>query len=132
VIPNFFMAACAGRQPVVYGDGTQSRDFTFVRNVAEANLRACEAELSGPEALNIACGEATSLLELIAQVGEIAGRKVTPRFEAPRPGDVKHSLADISRARARIGYRPAVGLREGLRIAASYYREQVAAESGAR
>jgi len=123
VIPNFFSALCGGGEPVIDGDGNQSRDFTFVRNVAEANLSACEAELSGGEVMNIACGEATSINDLFRLVQEVLGVSATPRYGTPRAGDVRHSLADIARAREKLGFSPSVSLGEGLRRAAAYYRE---------
>jgi nucleoside-diphosphate-sugar epimerase len=122
VIPNFFGALCRGEQAVIDGDGDQSRDFTFVRNVAEANLLACEAELPGGEVMNVACGESTSINDLFRLVREILGISAAPRHGAPRPGDVRHSLADITKAREKLGFIPSVGLREGLRRAAEYYR----------
>lgn len=123
VIPNFFKALCAGTAPVIDGDGEQSRDFTHVRNVAEANARALEAPLRAGEVMNIACGAAVSVNALYRMVGETLGVSIPARRGAPRPGDVRHSLADISRARELLGLTPAIGLEEGLRLAAPYYRE---------
>jgi UDP-glucose 4-epimerase len=114
VIPKFLTALLEGRAPVVFGDGRQTRDFTFVENVVEANLLAMERrEVTG--VLNVACGEETSLLELLEILQEITGRRVEPVFSDPRPGDVRHSRADIQRARTLLGYEPRVTLREGLR-----------------
>lgn len=116
VIPLFIAAVRRGESPVIYGDGTQSRDFSYVENVVRANL-AC---LSAPEAafgkvFNVACGEGTDLLGVLQLLGEISGKPVKPSFSAPRPGDVLHSRADISRARAVLGYTPSVSFPEGLR-----------------
>jgi nucleoside-diphosphate-sugar epimerase len=122
VIPNFFGAICRGEEAVIDGDGNQSRDFTFVRNVAEANLLACEAALPGAEVMNVACGESTSINELFRLIQEVLGVSTAPRHGAPRPGDVRHSLADITRAREKLGFTPPVGLGEGLRRTAEYYR----------
>ncbi|MCX6338470.1 MAG: SDR family oxidoreductase [Candidatus Aureabacteria bacterium] len=123
VIPNFFNALCGGGEPVIDGDGNQSRDFTFVKNVAEANLLACEAALPGGEVMNIACGEAISINDLLRLIQEILGVHAAPRYGKPRPGDVRHSLADITRAREKLGFTPSVSLKDGLRRAAAYYTQ---------
>jgi nucleoside-diphosphate-sugar epimerase len=116
VIPRFIAAALNRGRATVYGDGEQTRDFTFVENVVRANVLACEA---GPDACgrayNIACGQRISLNELLRQIGEIVGREVPADHVEPRPGDIRHSLAGIDRAADRIGYRPVVGLGDGLR-----------------
>lgn len=127
VIPNFFKALCTRTAGVIDGDGEQSRDFTYVRNVAEANLRALEAPLRGGEVMNIACGMAVTINALYRRIGETLGVSIPPRRGAPRLGDVRHSLADISRAREKLGYAPAIGLEEGLRLAAPFYREMYGA-----
>jgi len=116
VIPKFIAAVREGEKPSIYGDGTQSRDFTFVENVVAANLAALNApeEVWG-SACNIACGNEVSLLELLDELGNLAGRPIDFRFEPPRPGDVLHSRADIGRARRLLGYVPAVEFKEGLR-----------------
>jgi len=116
VIPRFITAIKSGTTPTIFGDGEQTRDFSYIANVVQANLRACHA---GPEALgeayNIACGERISLNELVAILAGFAGRAVTPGYAAHRPGDIKHSLAGIDKAQRLLGYRPAVSVREGLR-----------------
>ncbi len=114
VIPAFISAMREGRRPVIYGDGLQTRDFTFVSNVVHANLLACESEGAVGRAVNIACGESISLLDLVAQINGLLGAQIEAFFEPPRIGDVKHSLADISQARALLGYTPQVGFAEGL------------------
>jgi nucleoside-diphosphate-sugar epimerase len=114
VIPAFITAMLEGKQPTIYGDGTQSRDFTFVANVVEANLLACEGDKADGSAVNIACGERVSLLELVAHINELLGTSIDPAFAPERAGDVKHSLADISRAESTLGYRPRVRFKEGL------------------
>lgn len=115
VIPLFLEAIRAGTRPVIHGDGLQSRDFTYVENVVRANLLAAEAEGVIGKVYNVACGESTSLLEVIAAVNALLGRRVVPVYSANRPGDVRRSRADISRAQADLGYRPIVRLNEGLR-----------------
>jgi nucleoside-diphosphate-sugar epimerase len=116
VVPRFVTAVRDGVAPTIFGDGEQTRDFTFVSNVVDANLAACGApEAAAGSAYNIACGEAVSLNALLARVAGIAGRAVTPRYAEARPGDIRHSLAGIELARARLGYAPAVSLGDGLR-----------------
>jgi len=116
VIPRFIAAVQARRPATIYGDGEQTRDFTFVDNVVQANFKACEApeEVCG-EAYNIACGDRISLNELLRRIGNVLDREVRASHEDPRAGDIRHSLAGIESARQRLGYRPEVGLEEGLR-----------------
>jgi len=113
-IAAFASAILAGKPPTVYGDGLQTRDFTYVSNVLDANLLACETDAADGQALNIACGASISLLDLIAELNSLLGTNLEPVFAPERKGDVRHSLADIGPARARLGYEPRVGLREGL------------------
>ena len=103
VIPKFISAILNNSPPTVYGDGEQSRDFTFVKHVVEANVRACESAKTGT--FNIACGRSVTLNKVIALLSEIIGRAIPPTYVAPRPGDIRHSLADISKARS-FGYAP--------------------------
>ena len=115
VVPRFIAAARGGGQATIYGDGEQTRDFTFVANVVQANLLACEASPSACGlAYNIACGERISLNGLLREIGRIVGREVPAEHVEPRPGDIRHSLAGIDLAASRIGYRPVVSLVEGL------------------
>jgi len=125
VIPKFSMAILQGRNPIIYGDGKQSRDFTFVDNVVQANIKCLSAptEASG-EVFNIACGEKTDLLTTLKILGDIAGEEVSPVFESARPGDVRHSLADISKARNILGYSPGVLYPEGLRRTFQDFKEK--------
>lgn len=116
VIPRFLAAVRAGRRPTVYGDGEQSRDFTFVANVVQANLLACEAaEGVFGKTFNIGCGERVSLNQLLRSIGELAGRAVEVDYAPPRDGDILHSMAAIDAARSELGYDPQIGLAEGLR-----------------
>jgi nucleoside-diphosphate-sugar epimerase len=124
VIPAFVTAMLDGERPVVYGDGLQSRDFTYVANVVEANLLACRADRGAGGVFNAACGERTTLLELLETLERVIGREAEPRFEAPRPGDVKHSMAAIERARDGLGYEPEVGFEEGLRRTVAFFSDQ--------
>jgi nucleoside-diphosphate-sugar epimerase len=114
VIPSFISRLADGVSPVIYGDGEQSRDFTYVENVVQANLRALAADNVAGEVFNIACGDRVTLNRLLAELQTILGTDVPPAYAAPRPGEVRHSLADISRARERLGYEPTVSLTAGL------------------
>jgi len=115
VVPRFIEAALKGEQPTIYGDGQQTRDFTFVENVVAANLLSAEAaEEACGQAYNVACGERISLLDLAAAINRLTGSQVGPRHAPPRAGDIRHSLADISKAERALGYRPAVDLEAGL------------------
>lgn len=122
VIPLFITAMLSGRQPVVFGDGLQSRDFTFVANVVRANLLAADAPGVSGRVLNVAAGGSITLLELIDALNEFLGTDIKPRHDAPRPGDIRESMADISHARELLGYEPTIGFREGLRRSIDYYR----------
>ncbi len=122
VIPLFITAMLSGRQPVVYGDGGQSRDFTFVANVVHANLLAADAPKAAGCAMNAATGGSISLLELIAALNEALGTDVQSLFDPPRPGDIRDSKADVSLARELLGYEPQVDFREGLKRSIDYYR----------
>ncbi len=127
VIPLFITAMLAGRRPVVYGDGRQSRDFTFVANVVQANLRAAEAPGVSGRVFNVGNGRATDLLTLIASLNRLLGTDLQPEHAPPRQGDIRESLADISLTRQRLGYEPEVGFEEGLRQSIGYYRQLVPA-----
>jgi nucleoside-diphosphate-sugar epimerase len=124
-IPAFVTAILKDRPPTVYGDGEQSRDFTYIDNVVEANLCAARAERTNGEVVNIACGERITVNEIIAMINEILGKNVKPIYAPQRPGDVKHSLADITAARKLIGFEPVVLFREGLEKAIAWYRSSM-------
>lgn len=121
VIPKFITAALEGVAPVVYGDGEQTRDFTFVRNVVDANMAAATAEGVGGEVMNIACHDRISLNGLLRMVGEILGRTIAPQYEPTRLGDVKHSFAAIDHAAHVLGYAPQVAFRQGLQETIEHY-----------
>ena len=115
VIPRFITTVLRGVPPTVYGDGLQTRDFTYIDNVIQANLAACLAPKTAcGKVVNIACGERVSLLDILEIVYGLAGKRVLPKFEPGRVGDVRDSLADISLARDLIGYDPKVPFSEGL------------------
>jgi len=123
VIPKFITRMLAGESPVVYGDGEQSRDFTFIDNVVAANQCAARSAASGI-ALNIACGDRFTLNQLVGALNEILGTSIEPVYEDPRPGDVKHSQAAIDRATEAIGFAPKIGFEEGLRRTVEFFRGQ--------
>ena len=124
VIPKFITAYMRGESPLVFGDGTQSRDFAYIDNVIQANLKACTAPRAAGKIYNIACGERINLLQVLDLLSDHFGRKLEPRFEPGRAGDVKHSLADITLARELIGYEPEVNFTEGLRRTIEWFTAQ--------
>jgi nucleoside-diphosphate-sugar epimerase len=124
VIPKFISALLSNRPPMVFGNGEQSRDFTYIENVVEANLLAVAAPEVAGEVLNIACGEQISINRLLEHLRELTGSDVQADHAPARPGDVRHSLADISQAESVIGYRPVLSFEEGLgRTLAFHERE---------
>jgi nucleoside-diphosphate-sugar epimerase len=114
VIPRFVTAALAGTPLTIYGDGSQARDFCYIDNVVEANLRAAVAPAASGGVFNIACGEMTDLNQVVRLIGDALGRRLEPHYEPARVGDVKSSLADIGQAKAVLGYEAAVSFRAGL------------------
>jgi UDP-glucose 4-epimerase len=126
VIPKFVMMMLAGKRPVIFGDGKQSRDFTYVANVVQGNLLAAEVAGSAGQTFNIACGEKLDLLDLVAAINRVLGSKIEPNFDPPRAGDVRDSLADITLARQVLGYEPEIDFDEGLRRSIEYYRQLAA------
>jgi UDP-glucose 4-epimerase len=121
VIPRFITAALEERPVRVFGDGEQSRDFTYVKNVVDANLLAIDAAEGGGQVLNAACGERITLNRMIRELESLMGRELQVSYEADRAGDVKHSVAAISAAEEALGYRPQVGFREGLAHTLDHY-----------
>ncbi len=124
-IPAFVTAILKDKPPTIYGDGEQSRDFTYIDNVVEANLLAARAKHTKGEVINIACGEAVTVNEIIALINELVGKNIKPIYTDPRPGDVKHSLADITRAEKLIGYKTTVPFKQGLQLAINWYRDNL-------
>jgi nucleoside-diphosphate-sugar epimerase len=125
VISKFVTAALQGHRPTVHGDGEQSRDFTFVENVVSANLLACQAEGVSGMVFNVGTGERHSLNELLGTLSTLLGRDLDPEYVPPRRGDVRHSLADIGRARQHLGYEVKVGFEQGLRRTVAWFRESL-------
>ncbi len=123
VIPKFILNMLKGKAPVIFGDGEQSRDFTYIDNAVEANLLACTSDRVGKgEVINVACGKRYSLNELAGALNEIFGTATDAVYTEPRPGDVKHSLADIKKAKQLLGYEVKVGFKEGLRRTADWFK----------
>ncbi|MBN2369379.1 MAG: SDR family oxidoreductase [Vicinamibacteria bacterium] len=122
VISLFTTALITGRQPVIYGDGSQSRDFTYVQNVVTANLLALRVKKASGETFNIATGSRTTLNKLLEMIARASGRRAAARYALSRPGDIRHSLADIELARKRLGYTPHVDVKTGLRLTIEWYR----------
>ncbi len=122
VIPKFIGLMLKNRRPIIYGDGKQTRDFTYVENIVSANLKACESERLPEERIfNCACGNQISLQELVISLNRILGKDLNPIFEDPRPGDVKHSYADVSRAVHHLNYQPAVPFHGGLKRTVEWF-----------
>ena len=124
VIPRFIDALLEGRPPIIFGNGEQSRDFTYIDNVVQANLLAMSAAHLNGEAINIACGKRTSLNQLLNFLKEIVGSKVSPIYEEPRKGDVRHSLANIQKGKEILNYEPEVGIERGLRKTVEYFQKK--------
>jgi nucleoside-diphosphate-sugar epimerase len=124
-IPAFVTSILKNEPPTVYGDGEQSRDFTYVDNVVEANLLAAKAKKTEGEVVNIACGEAITVNAIITMINEITGKSVKPIYAPARKGDVKHSLADITAAKKLLSFKPVVSFQDGLRKAIEWYRENL-------
>lgn len=123
VVPRFVTACLSRQAPTIYGDGEQSRDFTFVENVVEANLAAARAPGASGGVFNVACGERTTVNELFRLIAEAVGvPELRPSYVPTRAGDVKHSLASIERARSILGFSPRVDLREGIARTVDWYR----------
>jgi UDP-glucose 4-epimerase len=121
VIPKFITAMLAGQPPFIHGDGEQSRDFTYVSNVVDANLLAASSPSAAGNVVNVACGARVTLNELCSMLAESIPGAVPPEHGPPRAGDVRHSLADITLARDVLGYTPAVDFRSGLDRSREYY-----------
>jgi UDP-glucose 4-epimerase len=123
VIPKFIDAFLQGSPPIIFGDGEQSRDFTYIENVVQANLLAMSAERLHGEAINIACGKRTSLNQLVNVLRKILGSRVSPVYEEPRKGDVRHSLADIHKGKEILNYEPKVSVEVGLKKTVEFFKK---------
>ncbi|GMU32555.1 MAG: epimerase [Planctomycetia bacterium] len=125
-IPAFVMAILQDRAPTVYGDGEQTRDFTYIENVIHANLLAAKAERTNGEVVNVACGGRISINRIIADINRYFGKNIKPNYLPDRQGDIKHSAADISLARKVIGYEPIVSTLDGLKLTMDWYAARIA------
>jgi nucleoside-diphosphate-sugar epimerase len=124
VLSRFITVMLAGERPVIFGDGEQSRDFTYVSNVVQGNLLACQASYTAGQMYNLACGRSINLNEVVGMLNRVLKTDLRPVYDAPRVGDIKHSLAEISRATADLGYLPSIQFEEGLRMTVEWYRNQ--------
>jgi len=123
VIPKFIIALLSGQRPVVFGDGEQSRDFTYIENAVQANLAACTSDRAPGGVYNIACGDRFSLNTLLELLQKTIGSSVEPVYADPRPGDIKHSLADIEAAKQDLGYSVGTDFTAGLDLTVKWYRK---------
>ena len=121
-VPAFVTAILNDIPPTVYGDGEQTRDFTYIENVVHGNVLAVEAKRLNGESVNLACGDSISVNEVIARINGLFGKNVEPVYTDPRPGDVRHSTADVRLATKLIGFQPQVSFEEGLKRSIDYYR----------
>jgi nucleoside-diphosphate-sugar epimerase len=126
VLSRFVAAILDDTQPVIYGDGEQTRDFTFVENAVQANLLACEAPSASGKVYNIGTGSSISLNQTLELLGAISGKKLQARYDLPRDGDIRDSLAEIQRAKEELGYEPTVLFAEGLRRTFEWYQSNQA------
>ena len=122
VIPRFILWGLSRRPLEIHGDGTQSRDFTYIDNVVEANMLAARAPGVRSEVFNVGCGSRVSLLEIVAKLEAVLGRPLERRHTPPRPGDVLHTLADVAKAKRLLGYAPLVEFDEGFRRTVEYFK----------
>jgi len=129
VIPLFITSILAGRRPVIFGDGGQSRDFTYVANVVHANLLAADKPGVAGRVFNVANGRSIGLLDLLAALNRLLGTSIEPIHAAPRPGDIRESMADITLARQLLDYQPPIDFHEGLRLSIDYYRSRAIAQA---
>ncbi len=130
VIPRFVSMILSGQSPIIYGDGQQSRDFVYVKDVAAANLLAATTSDVAGTVFNVGRGSSTTLLELLDTLSDLLGRPITPEHQPPRIGDIRESLADITQARTRLGFDPQVSIEAGLRESIAYYERMVARSAG--
>lgn len=124
VIPKFINALLADEQPTIFGDGLQSRDFTYIDNVVNAIIHVCEMKTIVPGVYNLACGGQYTLNELLKQLNELIGKKISAIFDDARPGDIKHSYADVSKVERVLGIKPTIGFREGLEKTIAFYKRE--------
>lgn len=125
VIPKFITRMMGKTPPLIYGDGTQTRDFTYIENVVSANMLAVDSAQCSGEVINISTGQSVDLIELAKAIGSVVGVEIDPIFEPPRDGDIKHSFGDIEKAKRLLGFTIRVDLEEGLSRTVRWYRDGV-------
>ena len=125
VLARFIPAVLGEKTPVIYGDGSQSRDFTYVSNVVAANILACKADGVAGESFNIACGDRITVNQILGEIKAMTGSNVEPIHQDPRPGDILHSQADITKARETMGWEPVASFKEGLKPTIDWYRGEL-------
>jgi len=125
VLALFIPAVLQSKRPTIYGDGLQSRDFTYVQDVVEANLLACAVPGVAGQVFNVACGDRITVNSMLQQINKITGKDIAPIYADPRPGDIKHSQADITRAKEHLEYQPKISFEEGLRNTIEWYRRNL-------
>ncbi|MCQ3931029.1 MAG: LPS biosynthesis protein WbpP [Chloroflexi bacterium] len=124
VIPKFATAMLDGKSPTIYGDGTQSRDFTYIENTVKGNLLAAKSPIASGQVINLACGQRYTLLDLVDVINDHLGTDIKPTFAPSRTGDIKHSLADISKAEELLGYAPATLFKDGVANTVKWFAAQ--------
>jgi UDP-glucose 4-epimerase len=132
VLAKFIPSVLQDRTPVIYGDGLHSRDFTYVANVVQANLLSCTAAGAAGGIFNVACGDRITLNSMLEQINKITGKSIAPAYDPPRDGDIRHSQADISKAKQTLGFNPKVSFEEGLRSTIAWYRDNLSAATTGR
>jgi nucleoside-diphosphate-sugar epimerase len=132
VLSRFMLAAINNESPVIYGDGEQTRDFTYIDNIVDETLRACEARKASGKVFNGGTGARTSLNQVVMLLEKISGKKIQPKYDPPRAGDIRDSQADISLARKILGYEPLVHFEEGLERTWAWYSKTFAKKISAR
>lgn len=126
VVPKFVICMLKDEPPPVHGDGAQSRDFTYIDNVVAATLAAATAKDVSGEVFNVACGKGYTVLDIVSHLNRLLGKSIEPRFTPPRKGDVRHTLADISKAKELLGFETKVGFEEGLKRTIEWFRKEMA------
>ncbi|MCL4547871.1 MAG: NAD-dependent epimerase/dehydratase family protein, partial [Bacteroidetes bacterium] len=121
VIPKFIRAILNDEQPTIYGDGEQSRDFTYIANVVDANILAATKEHESGLAMNCACHDQITLNQLVDELNKLLGKQIKPKYVDPRPGDIKHSFAAIEKIKLTLGFSPSVSFEDGLRKTIEWY-----------
>jgi nucleoside-diphosphate-sugar epimerase len=130
VVPIFITRLLNGESPVIFGDGEQSRDFTYIDNAVQANLLAVLSDAADGKTVNVACGARYTLNQLVKQLKHLTGRDIEPTYVDPRPGDIKHSMGDISAASDLLGYSPDVSFEEGLKRTVEWFKARPGAQTG--